>query len=225
LIVSNLMTFAISLDCTISMLSTAFADIMKQRKSIFGGMMNYVLRMLVFVTLSFSAHYANAGLGINLGIGLPFVQQYGLDYKMSDKFSAEVLVNGLDLSLGEAGVEMSKTEIGLKYHPFGGAFFLGLAYGNFNTTATATQSGNQVEAKVEGSALTTKLGWMWGVANDGFYFGMDIGYQSPMGTSTDIDAGGVPTSSEEYQDAKEAAEKYGESGTVNLTFFRIGYLF
>ena len=85
--------------------------------------MNYVLRMLVFVTLSFSAHYAKAGLGINLGIGLPFVQQYGLDYKMSDKFSAEVLVNGLDLSLGEAGVEMSKTEIGLKYHPFGGAFF------------------------------------------------------------------------------------------------------
>lgn len=187
--------------------------------------MNYVLRFVVFAVLSLSTQYAVAGLGINYGIGLPFVKQYGLDYKMSDKFSAEVLVNGLDLSLGEAGVVMNKTEIGIKYHPFSGAFFLGLAYGNFDTTATATSSGQNIEAKVEGSALTAKLGWMWGIANDGFYFGMDVGYQSPMGVETTTTADASVTGTTEYQDAVDAADKYGETGSVNFTFFRLGYLF
>ncbi|MEC9282979.1 MAG: hypothetical protein VX642_09715, partial [Bdellovibrionota bacterium] len=176
--------------------------------------MNCLLRLVVFTTLSLSAQFAVAGIGFNFGVGLPYVQQYGLDYKISDKLSAEALVNALDLSIGEAGVEMNKTEVGLKYHPFGGAFFLGLAYGSFDTSATATSSGQSIKVTVDGSALTAKLGWMWGIANDGFYFGMDVGYQSPMGAEAKVEQGSALSGTTEYEDAVDAAEKYGESGSV-----------
>jgi hypothetical protein len=135
--------------------------------------------------------------------------------------------NNLSLSVGEASVNMTMPELSLQYHPFEGAFFVGLGVGSETLKAKATDALTNAEASIEVTAMTTigKLGWMWGASDGGFWFGIDMAFVSPSGAKSTITAPGVSTTDQVYIDAQDAAKKFGETSYTSLTFLKLGYLF
>lgn len=118
-------------------------------------------------------------------------------------------------------------ELMLQYHPFAGSFFIGLGAGQESLLAKSTETLTGTEVKVEVKATTTivKSGWMWGLANNGFWFGIDAAYIMPSGAKTTITAPGVLTTDPSYLDAVDAAEKFGNASYLNITFARLGWVF
>lgn len=91
-----------------------------------------MIRSLIVVSallLGSFAYAKNSGVGLNVGLGLPFLQQAGLNYKISDRFGLSFGYNLLDLSSGAAKVKLSMPELLVHYHPFSGSFFLAAGLG------------------------------------------------------------------------------------------------
>lgn len=183
-----------------------------------------ILLLFVYLTLISTA---KAELGINAGLGLPFVSQYGLNLTMGDKWSLNVGYNNLSFTLGSAKTSLTMPEALLNWHPFAGSFFIGLGVGQETLVVTATDADTNAEATAKVTASTTimKLGWMWGKANGGFWFGMDIAYISPSGGEVEIETSGGTPSDGTFQDVEDSGEKFGETAYTNITFARFGYLF
>ena len=181
----------------------------------------------ILIATVFMGSAAHARVGVNVGVGFPFLGQAGVNYVMSDMFSFSVGYNTLDLSSGDASVKISMPEAMVNFHPFSGSFFLGAGVGQNDLEVTAIETSTSTEVKAEVSTLATivKAGWMWGIDNGGFWFGVDTSFVSPSSPEVTITAPGVPTSSQEYKDVVDAAETYGETSFANITFARIGYLF
>lgn len=185
---------------------------------------------LILVVFSFSLISKTAfgsNYGINFGLGLPYLTQFGVNYvDLSNNYSAEARLNFITLSAGIASVRLTKPEINAKWHPFAGAFFIGMGLGRQFATATATEPTTGADAKytVRSDVVTTTLGWLWGLTEPGFYGGFDLSYQNPYNVTTIITSD-VPVDDEAFTDAKDAGEKFGELGLPLVTFLRIGYLF
>lgn len=86
-------------------------------------------------------------------------------------------------------------------------------------------TGNTAKADVKAMAAVVKTGWMWGLANNGFWFGVDVSFVSPSNPDVTITAPGVPTNNSAYTDTVDAAKKFGETAFTNITFARIGWVF
>lgn len=170
---------------------------------------------------------SSGGFGANFALGAPFVSQFGLNYQFSDKFGMSAGSDSLKIDAGVASLNLSLIEVMANYHPFGGAFFIGLGVGQESLKTTATDSTTATTASIEVTATTAiaKLGWMWGLSDGGFWFGLDVAYISPSGSKETITAPGVPTTSTAYTDAVDAAEKFGSTAYTNITFARLGWIF
>ena len=181
----------------------------------------------ILIAMVFMGSAAHASVGVYVGAGVPFLGQAGLNYKMSDTFSFSAGYNMLDLSSGDASVVLSMPELMVNYHPFSGSFFLGAGVGQNNLEVSATEltTGYKAEAEVSSLATIVKAGWMWGIDDGGFWFGVDTAFISPSSSDITITAPNLAKTSQEYKDVEEAAEKYGETAFPNVTFARIGYLF
>ena len=188
----------------------------------------FLKRFIIAATMlfGFSAH-ADSGFGFNLGIGLPYIGQGAIQYFFNDKFQVAVEYNNLDVDVDTAGVELTMPAIMAYYHPWGGSYFIGAGLGTQSLEATSTDlgSGNQVTTEVDSMSTIIKTGWMWGKANGGFWFGIDVSYIMPSGDDVTITAPGVPTNSQAYLDAVEAAEDFGDTAYTNITFARFGWMF
>ncbi len=183
-----------------------------------------LLSSSLFVTQAFSGNF-----GVNIGAGIPFVTQAGVSYQFNDKFAISLGYGRLDLDVDTAGVELTMPEVMFYYHPFSGAFYLGAGIGSETLEATATDSGsgNSITAEVDATTTIARLGWKWGIANGGFWYGMDVSYIMPSGGETEItsNTGGLPSSNAAYQDVIEAGDEFGETSYVNITLIRLGYIF
>lgn len=170
---------------------------------------------------------SRAEIGVNVGLGLPFVQQFGLNMTMGPNWSANLGYNKLSLSTGEATADLTMPEVMMNWHPFGGAFFMGLGLGQETLVSEASDSDTGVTAKGEVTAMTTiaKLGWMWGKANGGFWFGMDLAFISPSGAEEEFSTTGGTPSAESEKDVRDSLKTFGETAFTNITFARFGYLF
>ncbi|MBX3020009.1 MAG: hypothetical protein KF767_19140 [Bdellovibrionaceae bacterium] len=189
-----------------------------------------MIRCLIVATALLLGSFAsakNSGVGLSVGMGLPFLQQVGLNYKISDRFGLSFGYNLLDLSSGAASVKLSMPELLVHYHPFSGAFFVaaGLGQEALEVTAKDLTTGATAKADVKSMAAIAKTGWMWGLANNGFWFGVDLAFVSPSNPDVNITAPGVPTNSTAYTDTVDAAKKFGETSFTNITFARIGWVF
>lgn len=188
-------------------------------------------RYLVFGLMlsSVGGHAASSGSGVGLqvGLGLPFVSQAGFHYKATDKFGFSLGYNLLDFSLGDSKTKLSMPEFLVHYHPFSGSFFVAAGVGQENLKVSATDITTGTEVAIEVAATTTviKTGWMWGITNGGFWFGIDMSYVMPSGGTPTITAPGVPASSQSYIDAVEAADKFSKTAYTNFTFARLGWIF
>lgn len=174
--------------------------------------------------------------GLNVGVGVPYLTQVGLNYlHSSNMFSAEIAYDALNMTIDDVSVGLNKTELSARWHPFMGAFYLGIGLGKQAMTGKAkdTINGQSVEVKVDitSSTLTPQVGWMWGIADGGFFFGVDFGFQSPSGvkstftTNADVAAKATAEYKELEKDALDKADKLGKTGIPTFTLLRFGYLF
>jgi hypothetical protein len=185
-----------------------------------------VFFMFVIISLPHMGQ-AKSGFGVNAGVGIPFLLQAGVNYRLNDTLGFSAAYNTLNLTVDSASVDLKMPEFLVHYHPFQGAFFIGAGIGQESLKVTATDTITSQQASAEVTAMTgiIKTGWMWGAVSGGLWFGVDISYISPFSPSTNINAPGVPTTSQEYQDVVDAANKFGETGYINITFARLGYIF
>ncbi len=187
----------------------------------------FAILLSAFVAPAAFAKSSAGTFGLNVGVGVPYLTQAGLNYRMSDMFSISAGYNLLDVDVDTASAKLAMPELLLNFHPFSGSYFIGAGVGQESLEVTATESLGTNEVEIDVDAMTTivKTGWMWGASNGGFWFGIDFAYIMPSGAETTIKAPGVPTSDPSYQDAVDAADKFGDSAYGNITFIRLGYLF
>ena len=180
----------------------------------------------IFLMLLVSVSLKAEGIGLSFGIGLPYVSQPQLDYRMSKTIGFSVASNSLTLDAGTASVSLALTEAMVNYYPFEGSFFIGAGLGSQTFEVTATDATTSTTASAEATSSTTviKTGWAWGSDDGGFWFGMDAAYILPSGGDVTI-TGTAVDGQTAYDDAEEQGEKFAESAYVNFTFFRLGYMF
>jgi hypothetical protein len=182
---------------------------------------------LILILLVSQNSFSAGNYGVNGAFGIPYIIQGGVNYvDLPNNFSAELRLNFFTISAGVASVRLTKPEINAKWHPFQGAFFLGLGLGHQIATVTASEpnTGAGVKFSVSSTVATTSLGWMWGLGSPGLFGGFDFGWQNPYHVYTTVDSD-IPTNDEAYEDAEDAARKFGEMGLPLVTLIRIGYLF
>lgn len=187
----------------------------------------FIFRAFIFV-LMFHSVPAVAGLGLSAGLGIPYLAQGGLDYKASSRWSFYLGYNTLSVDIGTSKVDLAMPEFLIRYHPFARSFYLGVGVGQESLDASATEVTTGQTARAEVTAMTgiAKLGWMWGAAdNHGFWIGVDVAYIMPFSPDTTITAPGIATTDPQYVDVEEAADRFGETAYLNITFLRLGYLF
>lgn len=186
------------------------------------------LFVVCFCAMVFYSNQSRAGAGISVGVGVPYVSQYGLNYSASPSWSFDLGYNALNLDLGTAGVDLSLIELMAKYHPFQGSFYIGIGAGSqsLSTSATDALTGAEATADVNSTAILGKLGWMWGRDNGGFWFGMDVTFVSPTSSEVEVETtGALSATDEEFQDVEDAGNQFGTTAYTNITFARLGYLF
>lgn len=186
-----------------------------------------VICALVFFSFPLLAASSNKGIGLQAGLGLPFLSQIGIHYKASDKFGLALGYNLLEFKFTSGSTKLSMPEVLLHFHPFSGSFFIAAGVGQEDLKVSASDLTSGAAVAIEVAAMTTviKTGWMWGIADGGFWFGMDASYVMPSGGKSTITAPGVPTTDQTYVDAVEAADKFGKTSYTNVTFARFGMLF
>ncbi|MFK8137855.1 MAG: hypothetical protein AB8E15_05805 [Bdellovibrionales bacterium] len=189
--------------------------------------MKKLIFTIFFSSLAFASTLKAEGMGLHFGVGLPYASQYGFDHTLSDTWSYSIGYNSISASFDTASVALTLPEVVFKYHPFKGSFFLGAGLGQSSLEVTAfdTASSTTVAGAVDSLAVVVDLGWMWGKGDGGLWFGMDLSYVLPMSADPSIDAGSALTSSTAYQDVESQLQTFGETAYINITFFRLGYLF
>lgn len=179
-----------------------------------------------------SEHY----FGLNASLGLPHPLNIGLDYIHSSKiFSVGLAAGSFSLKQDGAEVGIGNSDVALRWHPFMGSFYIGALLGQQKIVGkkTETISGQSITAEIEiKSGYTTPvLGWMWGSSNGGFFAGMELGYQSPSGVKSSLttNADNTIKATQEYKDlekdARDAADKIGNTSLPHIALLKIGWLF
>lgn len=138
------------------------------------------------------------------------------------------------LTFSSASASWSLFTVEARVYPFGGSFFLGGGFGyqSLNASASMTDPAGGIvsaEGSVGVPALKLGLGFM---GRSGFVFGIDLGFNVPLG-STDVEFAGIASSAspETMADLRQQIKDAAETG-INLAPFipqlnllRFGYLF
>lgn len=190
-----------------------------------------VVLLTLIASSSFAARGGSSGsghgtFGLNVGTGVPFTTEGGLNIYFTDNFGLDIDYGTVSYNLGIASGKFSMPSVVLKWHPFGGAFFLGAGAGQESVSVTAyNPAGEYITVKADATAPVAKIGWMWGATGGGLWFGIDytyIGSTSGDGTAT---TNITNPNDQAFADAADAVKKFTKDGSGNFTFARIGYLF
>lgn len=174
--------------------------------------------------------------GLHGALGLPHPLTYGLNYvHPSQIFSAELSMGAYSMTVDGVAVKMDNTEVGLRWHPFTGSFYVGALLGQRKIVGEKTEviSGQSITATIDvkSSYAAPHVGWMWGMDDGGFFVSMDLGVVSPSGATSTVasNADAIIQATQEYQDLKKDVEdqgkKIGETTLPLWTLLKIGYLF
>ncbi|MES2854981.1 MAG: hypothetical protein V4692_03910 [Bdellovibrionota bacterium] len=166
------------------------------------------------------------GFGLNLALGFPFLTQAGVDIYLFDNLGLSLGYGNFNAKFGGSTIDLVMPEVILKWHPFGGVFFMGGGVGEEKLVSKATDStsGQTAEIKVTAMTAIAKIGWMWGSNNGGFWYGLDLSYIRPSGAKTEITSS-LPTTNETYKEVQDQAKRFGEMAYGNFTFARLGWMF
>jgi hypothetical protein len=180
-------------------------------------------------------------IGPTVALGFPHPLTYGLDALWNDTVSGGFSIGNFETKAQDVEIGISNWDLRARWHPFGGSFFLGAAYGNQTIDAKlkkdievgTTKVSTSLKLKVETTYLTPHLGW-FAVWDSGFTLGTEFGYQMALSSKTkDLDVtfegGADPSGSDEFRknadDIKKGAEQFGKVSIPYLTLLRLGWLF
>ncbi len=178
--------------------------------------------------------------GAHAAIGFPHIGSLGFNYvHPSHYFSAELSVGGFNATVSDTKVDLKSSDIGLRWHPWAGSFYLGVLLGrqvlkvDKKQTLTVSGQSQDVNAHVEvkSNYVTPHVGWMWGGQDQGFFTSVELGYQSPSKVTTDFTTDAQPqyTATSDYQnlqkDVRDQGDKFGNTGLPHFVLFKIGWLF
>ncbi len=112
---------------------------------------------------------------------------------------------------------------------------MGAGVGKFDLDVSATDTVAfqpvTIEVNLGATALTPKIGWLWGYSSGGFFGGIDLGLQIPMSPSSKVTTTADPAlqALPEYQElldsVKDAERILGETTIPVVGLIRLGYLF
>lgn len=181
-------------------------------------------------------------IGVVASVSLPRFLEIGIDSRLFKMF-------GFGFGFGpKMGTTVGSVELGVShwvtyvnYHPFKGAFFLGLDFGSQEVSANIkkdldnpTVGGAKIPTttnfKISSTFFTPKLGWR-GLWDFGLTVGTEFGYQLPMGSSSTLSTtiDGQPqsvqdtlTGTDDYKKAKADAEDMGKKiGSTAIPYWKI----
>jgi hypothetical protein len=174
--------------------------------------------------------------GAHAALGFPHVLTAGLDLVTPGRTWGFALIAGAFTASGpeSTNVGMTNTELQLRYHPWSSAFFVGLGAGNHQVKVdkveTILGSSVKAEATVKASYLKPQFGWIWQY-DSGLSIGMEFGYLSPSGSTTDFtsNAPAPAQATQEYadleKDVKDNGDKFGKMGLPFVSLLRLGWMF
>lgn len=181
--------------------------------------------VLVIFFLPLGIH---AAPGLYGGIGIPHQSQLGLTYDFSNAWMLELSYNHGNSITSCKKFDLKVIQFGLNAFPSAGNFFLGAGVTQSTMTAGETDSTSKLDFTMDGSAtrVYAKLGWIWGRADRGFWYGIDLSaYQTlTYKKETDVPAG-VDVNSREYLSVDDVVKVFIQTQSLNLTFFRLGWSF
>lgn len=178
-----------------------------------------------------------------------------LEMKLNPHFSFAAGFGGLSLDIGSLiddskldGIKKNVRSLGgdvrARWHPYGGALFLGLGAGiqnwAFSAAGVDKTSGSkpiafELTAQFNSLYLNPHLGWMWGFSK-GLFVGIELGAQIPVSIWSDMDVNisdsqlqAQVQQSQGFLDSKADLEKgsqeWGMIVLPYITFFKLGYMF
>jgi hypothetical protein len=193
--------------------------------------------------------------GATISANIPHPVFVELEHRFSPKWSVglgagglslnNLNINQIPLTLSIAGVDGR-----VRWHPWGGSFFLGMALGGQKFSGQAsdnipvtigpqtTNIDTSVTAQITSAYLTPHLGW-FKVFNSGFTLGFDFGLQVPVRPQTQIAiatnnnvaniALDLIEQTKQYQDlqtkVQDAGDKIGKIPLPYMTVLRLGWMF
>lgn len=167
-----------------------------------------------------------------LGVPVPF--RVGLESKWANTFGVSIDYGFLPaLSFSNVSLKMNGTNFAVKYYPWQRAFFVGVAFGKQSITGSQTENilgqSTTVTLNLDTTYIAPHLGWRW-TGKSGFFFGMELGAQIPMSTTTSVTndnpAAGVLADPEYLTteaEIRDQAQKFGNNVFPYFGFLQFGW--
>jgi hypothetical protein len=198
-------------------------------------------------------------LGPTFSIEVPHPLFLDLEKRWNKSFSSAIGLGGFKLTVNTSSIPVAlgigAVDGRFRWHPFEGAFFIGVmvgyqsiwasgqdsipvsgsvpGLGSVSTTANIIASVN-----VSGLYAAPHIGWLW-VWDSGFTLGAELGWQFDFASSTSIQTSGATDQDQllvdlaklttQYQNlqtqVQNAGNQIGNTGFPYFCLIRVGYLF
>lgn len=179
-------------------------------------------------------------VGPKITVGAPIPFRFGLEGKWNNMVGLSFDYGFFpSLTLNDVSVGANSWSIAARYYPWHRAFYVGLGFGGQSLEGSQTQNvtNGAVTESVTATAaynqtfIAPQIGWRW-VWASGFFMGMEVGVQVPMGSSFTIttnrsDLETNPVTQAEVDSLKNQAnaeaDKYGNTPLPWLGLLQFGF--
>lgn len=191
----------------------------------------------------------NFRIGVTGALEIPHIVNFGLDTLMFQKYGVSINRGSVTRNINGVDVSMVHTDLRLRYHPWGGSFFGGVALGqhimtgekskdiSVTSNGTTTKVSANVKLTAKANYIAPHIGW-FAVWEPGFTMGMDLGWLVPVSPRTTVDDsyGNLPAGAEEAlkntaeytklrSDLDDSVQSYAKKSLPFLTMIRLGWMF
>lgn len=187
--------------------------------------------------------------GFTGALEVPHIINVGFETLTYRKFGMSLNYGNISRNVSGVDVGMKHSDIRLRYHPWAGSFFGGVAVGQHTLTGekskdisltysgTTTVVPTTVKVSASSNYVAPHIGW-FSVWESGFTMGLDLGWMVPTGAKSSVEAtfSNLPAGAEtelrntpEFTKAKkeveDAADSYIKKSLPFISMIRIGWMF
>ncbi|MEW6055468.1 MAG: hypothetical protein AB1540_02555 [Bdellovibrionota bacterium] len=169
-------------------------------------------------------------------LAFPHPIEVGLEGKYKDLFGFGLTYGFIpDLVIKTAKINTKAFDARVRWFPFRGAFFVGMAFGTQTISAKKSAEIQSIkvnaEVEVQSSFYTPHVGWRW-VWPSGYFMGVDLGWQLASGAETTLTTDvrnvlllATPQYGQLEKDVKDLGNQYGNKPLPMFTLIHFGWLF